>query len=222
MTRDELKEALRIIYAGEPKDDKPYGCVGAQDAVLAHDAEQREEIAKLRDTRDSLATQLNEYVQEAAQKEEEIVYLQDKYEGAKLLKDSTAKAYEQLQADLDHVLGEAVGFAGIVKSTRVWADDVQQAIQFLNSPLVHAYRARQGRWATYLGASDSQVAFGGNTDPRSYLTVGRRYQVDRVVVHDSVTDVYLKDYPGKGFNSVCFDLDIADDLEAWRARQSET
>lgn len=80
-------------------------------------------------------------------------------------------------------------------------------------------RARQARWATYLGASDSQVAFGRNTDPRSYLTVGRRYQVDRVVVHDSVTDVYLKDYPGKGFNSACFDLDIADDLEAWRARQ---
>lgn len=50
---------------------------------------------------------------------------------------------DQLQADLDQVIGEAIGFAGIVKSTRVWAADVQQAIQFLTSPLVQSWQVRQ-------------------------------------------------------------------------------
>jgi len=54
---------------------------------------------------------------------------------------------DQLQAELDQVLGDAVGFAGIVKSTRVWAADVEQAIQFLTNPLVQTWRARQGKEA---------------------------------------------------------------------------
>ena len=48
MTREELTEALKIIYAGLPKDDRPYGCIGAQDAILDHDAEQRVGIVALR------------------------------------------------------------------------------------------------------------------------------------------------------------------------------
>jgi len=79
-------------------------------------AQKDEEIAKLRDTRDQFATQLDEYVQGNA----------------------------HLQAELDRVMGEAVGFAGIIKSTRVWAADVEQAIQFLTNPLVQSWRARQG------------------------------------------------------------------------------
>lgn len=143
----------------------------------------------------------------------------------KLLRDRPDLPLERLQAydewieKFDQVVGEAVGFAGIVKSTRVWADDVQQAIHFLSSPLVQSYRARRERWAVYLGASDEQVAFGGDSDPQGYLIEGQRYKVDRVVVHASKTDVYLLEYPGKAFNSVCFDLDIEADLEAWRARQ---
>lgn len=99
-----------------------------------------EEIAKLRDTRDSLATQLNEYVQEVAQKEEKIHKLRLDLEH-----------FEQLQADLDRVMGEAVRFAQIVHDSGytmaqiITMEDEDDAARFLDSPIVQSWRTRQGK-----------------------------------------------------------------------------
>lgn len=73
------------------------------------------------------------------------------------------------------------------------------------------------RKAKYLGdASDFQVRWGSNDDPRGLLQDGQEYEVERVEVHTQHTKIHLKEFPGKRFNSVHFDLDIEADIETWR------
>lgn len=61
--------------------------------------------------------------------------------------------------------------------------------------------------AEYTGnASDTQVRWGSNDDPRGLLEPGKVYEVKRVDVHTWHTKVFLTDFPGKKFNSVHFKL----------------
>ena len=53
--------------------------------------------------------------------------------------------------------------------------------------------------------SDAQVNWGGHSDPRGLLVVGATYDVLRVEQHTLHTKVFLKDFPGKSFNSVWFE-----------------
>jgi hypothetical protein len=60
-----------------------------------------------------------------------------------------------------------------------------------------------GDEVVYEGASDSQVAWGGNDDPRKVLLYGGVYVLRTVEVHSWHTKVELEGIIGK-FNSVCF------------------
>ena len=56
----------------------------------------------------------------------------------------------------------------------------------------------------FMGATDGQATFRGTADPRDRLRKGRIYRVERMVVHPSTTDIFLKGHPHIRFNSVCF------------------
>lgn len=60
-----------------------------------------------------------------------------------------------------------------------------------------------GEKVKYIGATDDQVRWGGNDDPRLVLVEGGIYEVEREEVHSWHTKLYLKGIPGK-FNSVSF------------------
>lgn len=60
------------------------------------------------------------------------------------------------------------------------------------------------KYAMYIGASEDQVRWGGNDDPRDLLTMGETYAVKDVEVHSWHTMYILCDFPGKKFNSVSF------------------
>jgi hypothetical protein len=65
--------------------------------------------------------------------------------------------------------------------------------------------AKRGHKVVYLGASDSQVAWGQCDDPRGTLTEGEVYTVDHTEVHSWHTKVYLEGHEGKAFPSAAFD-----------------
>lgn len=54
-------------------------------------------------------------------------------------------------------------------------------------------------------ASDDQVNWGSNDDPRMYLTLGEVYTLDREEEHSWHTKYYLKEFPDLRFNSVNFE-----------------
>ena len=56
----------------------------------------------------------------------------------------------------------------------------------------------------YIGASDDQVRWGSNDDPREVLTEGETYTVKQVKVHSWHTKVVLEEFPDLKFNSVSF------------------
>ncbi len=56
----------------------------------------------------------------------------------------------------------------------------------------------------YIGADDAQVNWGGGDDPRECLAEGVAYELDGQEQHSWHTRFFLKDFPGKWFNSVCF------------------
>jgi len=60
----------------------------------------------------------------------------------------------------------------------------------------------------YIGASDEQVDYRGNDDPRKVLTIGNIYTLLREDVGDFHTDIYLTAFPKLRFNSVCFESAI--------------
>lgn len=60
-----------------------------------------------------------------------------------------------------------------------------------------------GDLVEYLGCSKEQIQWGNNDDPRSYLIVGRTYQIEEVTVLSQHTKVKLYNKMGM-FNSVCF------------------
>lgn len=57
----------------------------------------------------------------------------------------------------------------------------------------------------YIGTSNEQVKWGSNDDPRGLLTEGETYIVEAVEPHSWHTKYYLKEFPGKKFNSVSFE-----------------
>lgn len=60
---------------------------------------------------------------------------------------------------------------------------------------------------TFIGATDEQVRWGGNADPRLTLDAGKEYEAQRVEVHSFHSKIWLKDFGGP-YNSVCFEPDV--------------
>lgn len=58
----------------------------------------------------------------------------------------------------------------------------------------------------YIGASDVQVNWGNCQDQRDVLKKGEIYEVENEEVHSYHTKVHLRGFPGRGFNSVCFEM----------------
>jgi len=56
----------------------------------------------------------------------------------------------------------------------------------------------------YIGATDDQVRWGGNDDPRNLLVVGNCYDVKYTEEHSWHTKLILEDFTDKKFNSVSF------------------
>jgi hypothetical protein len=65
-------------------------------------------------------------------------------------------------------------------------------------------QAQKGAQVKYVGATDEQVKFGNNDDPRGVLVVGGMYTVQATDVHTWHTKIELQEYPGLRFNSVSF------------------
>ena len=57
----------------------------------------------------------------------------------------------------------------------------------------------------YIGATEDQILWGNNDDPREILEINKTYTVDKVEVHSWHTKVYLKEFPGLKFNDVSFE-----------------
>ena len=75
--------------------------------------------------------------------------------------------------------------------------------------------AEEGTKVKYIGASDSQVRWGSNDDPRNCLIEGQLYTIDHTEVHSYHTKIYLKEFPDLKFNSCSFndETDLPDQLE---------
>lgn len=63
----------------------------------------------------------------------------------------------------------------------------------------------KGTKVRFTGASIEQIRWGANDDPREDLKPGKIYTVDHTEVHSQHTKVYLKEFPDRKFNSVCFE-----------------
>ena len=63
---------------------------------------------------------------------------------------------------------------------------------------------------TYTGATDEQVRWGSNDDPRGTLTEGQSYEVETREVHSWHTKIKLKGIDD-WFNLVCFEEDQPND-----------
>ena len=57
----------------------------------------------------------------------------------------------------------------------------------------------------YIGCSTEQINWGNNDDPRSFLIVGKHYEVEKIDVHRQHTKIKLYNKVG-WFNSVYFEL----------------
>ena len=67
---------------------------------------------------------------------------------------------------------------------------------------------KDGFKVKYIGASDQQVSWGANDDPRKYLTEGDVYEVSYVEIHTWHTKISLKGYETLRFNSVSFEIQL--------------
>ncbi len=63
---------------------------------------------------------------------------------------------------------------------------------------------KKGTKVKFTTASDEQVNWGGNDDPRELLKTEEIYKVDKIETHSWHTKIYLRGFPGKKFNSVSF------------------
>ena len=54
--------------------------------------------------------------------------------------------------------------------------------------------------------SQAQIDWASNDDPTGLLVVGQEYDLDYADVRSQSTRIFLKDFPGKQFNSVWFDI----------------
>lgn len=58
----------------------------------------------------------------------------------------------------------------------------------------------------FIGCSEEQANYGVMMkNPNEFLEVGKKYELERKEVHDWYTKYFLKEFPGKAFNSVCFE-----------------
>ena len=55
--------------------------------------------------------------------------------------------------------------------------------------------------------SKDQIDWGSHCDPRGVLIFGQQYELERAEVHSQHTKIFLKEFPGKSWNSVWFDID---------------
>ncbi len=64
-----------------------------------------------------------------------------------------------------------------------------------------------GMMVRFMGATDQQVKWGNNDDPRGILKIGSIYEISEVEVHNWHTKIYLVSSIDDGlkFNSVCFE-----------------
>ena len=62
-----------------------------------------------------------------------------------------------------------------------------------------------GTKVKFVGASDEQVGWGSNDDPREYLQLGGIYTIKEKDVHSWHTKVTLEEFPDYRFNSVHFE-----------------
>jgi hypothetical protein len=61
--------------------------------------------------------------------------------------------------------------------------------------------------ARFLGATEAQIHYGGHDDPHAAgVKSGVLYDVTNIEVHSWHTHIELVGFPGKKFNSVCFEL----------------
>ncbi len=51
-----------------------------------------------------------------------------------------------------------------------------------------------------------QIDWGSHLDPRGLLSVGQEYALDYADMRNQHTKIFLKEFPGKSFNSVWFDI----------------
>lgn len=58
----------------------------------------------------------------------------------------------------------------------------------------------------FIGTTNDQVNWCGHDDPRKYLIKGKEYTISKIEVHSWHTRVYLKEYPGKHFNLLSFEV----------------
>lgn len=64
---------------------------------------------------------------------------------------------------------------------------------------------KKGQKVKYTGkASDEQVNWGENDDPRIHLVTNKDYTIDNIIIHSWHTKISLKEIPGKEFNSLHF------------------
>lgn len=57
----------------------------------------------------------------------------------------------------------------------------------------------------FKGCTEDQIRWGSNDDPNGLLTPGEVYEVEKIDVHTWHTKYILKGFPGRVFNSVCFE-----------------
>lgn len=66
--------------------------------------------------------------------------------------------------------------------------------------------AAPGTKVKFCYSNQAQVKWGSNDDPALFCYTGGVYTVDHTEIHSQHTKVYLKEFPGKKFNSVSFSL----------------
>ncbi len=64
----------------------------------------------------------------------------------------------------------------------------------------------KGMLVRFIGATDQQVKWGNNDDPRCLLAIDRTYEVFKVEIHSWHTKLELLGFPNHRFNSVCFEV----------------
>ena len=71
----------------------------------------------------------------------------------------------------------------------------------------------------YIGSKNTMVNWGGQDDPRDYLTVGQSYHVEQFGVMAYGLLFILKEFPNRKFSSGCFKKESSavsiDEMRAW-------
>lgn len=74
-----------------------------------------------------------------------------------------------------------------------------------------------GKSAKFIGATETQIIYGGNADPREHLVEGQSYEIVSAKIGQSSTALTLKGFENLTFNSVCFIFDRSSYQKASRS-----